>query len=213
MIISNRRLRRAYLRPILYVLGALFLIDAIHVINSRPDTHRSALKRRTYAPGVNNTSVFIVSVHRNTEVIQRSSWNEAVLELVDYLGAENVHFSAVESGSQEGTKDALLELQSGLDERGATSDISLGMTVWEQLDEIDARPPPDVREPGWVWNTAEDQWELRRIPYLSRVRNQAMEPLRRLQREGRRFDKVLWLNDVVFNVSSDVCFCKGKCLT
>jgi hypothetical protein len=201
MIITYRRFRRFYLRPTLYILAILFLIDALRLVSSRPETRRSGLKRRSYVPGVNDTSVYIVSVHRNTELIQRSAWNEAVLQLVDYLGAENVHFSAVESGSQEGTKDALMELKAGLDERGATNDISLGMTVWEQLDEIDTRPPPGAHEPGWIWNKAEDQFELRRIPYLSRVRNQAMEPLRQLSRQGRRFDKVLWLNDVVFNVS------------
>ncbi|ETS87161.1 hypothetical protein PFICI_00989 [Pestalotiopsis fici W106-1] len=200
MIVSYRRFRRFYLRPAIYIFTFLFLLDAIRLVSRRPVTHRSPLKqRRAHVPGVNETSVYIVSVHRNTEVIQRSAWNEAVLALVDYLGAENVHFSAVESGSQEGTKDALMELKDGLDQRGASNDISLGMTVWEQLDEIDARPPPGSNEPGWIWNKAEDQFELRRIPYLSKVRNQAMEPLDRLVAEGRRFDKVLWLNDVVFD--------------
>lgn len=202
MIISYRRFRRFYLRPTLYIFAFLFLLDAIRLVSRRPPTHRSPLRqRRAPVPGVNETSVYIVSVHRNTEFIQRTAWNDAVLELVDYLGAENVHFSAVESGSQEGTKDALMELQAGLDQRGASNDISLGMTVWEQLDEIDARPPPGSNEPGWIWNKAEDQFELRRIPYLSKVRNQAMEPLARLVAQGRRFDKILWLNDVVFDVS------------
>ncbi|KAI1847411.1 hypothetical protein JX265_005528 [Neoarthrinium moseri] len=201
MILTYRRFRRTYLRRILWALAALFLLDVVRIISSRPYTLRSPLveKRSTASPGANDTSVFIVSVHRNTEVIQRASWNEAVLSLVDYLGPENVHISAVESGSQEGTKDALIELQAGLDARGASNEISLGMTVWEQLDEIDTRPPPNAREPGWIWNAAEDQFEMRRIPYLSRVRNQAIAPLRRLEREGRRFDKVLWLNDVVFD--------------
>lgn len=125
-----------------------------------------------------------------------------MLAVVDYLGAANVHISAVESGSQEGTKDALMDLKAELDARMVSNDVSLGMTVWEQLDEIDNRPPPHAREPGWIWNHREKQFELRRIPYLSKVRNQAMEPLRRLEREGRRFDKVLWLNDVVFDVSN-----------
>ncbi|KAK6193188.1 hypothetical protein LQW54_012713 [Pestalotiopsis sp. IQ-011] len=200
MIISYRRFRRFYLRPTLYIFAFLFLLDAIRLISRRPPTHRSPPRqRRAPVPGVNETSVYIVSVHRNTEFMQRTAWNDAVLELVDYLGAENVHFSAVESGSQEGTKDALMELQAGLDQRGASNDISLGMTVWEQLDEIGARPPPGSNEPGWIWNKAEDQFELRRIPYLSKVRNQAMEPLARLVAQGRRFDKILWLNDVVFD--------------
>ena len=98
----------------------------------------------------------------------------------------------------------LLELKEGLDRRGVSNTISLGMTVWEQLDELDARPPPNAREPGWIWNKKEDQFEMRRIPYLSRTRNQAMEPLRQLEREGRTFDQVLWVNDVVFDTEDVV---------
>ncbi len=202
MLLSYRRFRRAYLRPLLLLLGILFLVDAIRLIRRRPYTHRTkpTPDRRSPASPSGNTTVFIVSVHRNTEEIQRLIWNEAVLNLVDYLGAENVHVSAVESGSQEDTKGALMDLKAALDERRVPNTISLGMTVWEQLEEIDARPPPHAREPGWIWNKAEGQFELRRIPYLSRVRNQAMAPLGQLEAEGRYFDKVLWLNDVVFDV-------------
>ncbi|KAK7753256.1 hypothetical protein SLS62_004775 [Diatrype stigma] len=202
MIVSYRRVRRGYLRPLLLVLGFLFLIDAIYLIRGRPYTQRTHLTpdRRSPASPSGNTTVFIVSVHRNTEEIQRQSWNNAVLDLVDYLGAGNVHFSAVESGSQENTKEALTDLKAALDERGVSNTVSLGMTVWEQLEEIDTRPSPEgPREPGWIWNKAENQYELRRIPYLSKVRNQAMEPLQQLEAEGRYFDKVLWLNDVVFD--------------
>ncbi|KAH8675458.1 polysaccharide export protein [Xylariales sp. PMI_506] len=199
MLVRSRRFRRTYMRPLLYALTIAFVIDAFLLISHSPSVHRAALKPRATTPSWNQTSVFIVSVHRNTERIQRAAWNDAVISLVDYFGPENVHFSAVESGSQEGTKEALMDLKAELDARFATSDISLGMTVWEQLDEIDARPPPGAREPGWIWNEREDQFELRRIPYLSKVRNQAMEPLRRLQQQGRRFDKVLWLNDVIFD--------------
>ena len=222
MIVTYRRFRRAYLRPLLYLGFFLFLIDAVGLIHGRPETRRSTLKPRTAA----HDTVYIASVHRNTERIQKEAWNAAVLALVDYLGAPNVHITAIESGSQEGTKDALLELKAGLDARGVSNHVSLGMTVWEQLDEIDARPPPGAREPGWIWNSAEDQFEMRRIPYLSRVRNQAMAPLKELQRQGKHFDKVLWINDVVFDVSSggarrgkrpreptdgDVCLGRGHC--
>ncbi|KAI5862197.1 glycosyltransferase family 69 protein [Durotheca rogersii] len=201
MLIRYRRFRRNYLRPILLVLFFFFAIDAVLVVNRRPYTYRTKLTadRRSPASPAGNTTVFIVSIHRNTELIQRLSWNQAVLDLVDYLGPENVHLSAVESGSQEGTKEALLDLKAALDERGASNTVSLGLTVWEQLEEIGTRPPPGAREPGWIWNVAENQFEMRRIPYLARVRNQAMAPLKQLRAEGRRFDQVLWLNDVVFD--------------
>ncbi|RYO80209.1 hypothetical protein DL766_009329 [Monosporascus sp. MC13-8B] len=207
MLISYRRFRRTYLRPLLLVLGVVFLIDAIRFVRSRPHTHRTEPRadRRSPASPAGNTTVFIVSVHRNTELIQREAWNNAVLDIVKHLGPENVHFSAVESGSQDGTKDALVDLKAALDESHVSNTVSLGMTVWEQLDEIAARPPSDgPREPGWIWNKAESQYELRRIPYLSRVRNQAMAPLRQLKAEGKHFDKVLWLNDVVFDTEDIV---------
>ncbi|KAL7629547.1 hypothetical protein AAE478_001068 [Parahypoxylon ruwenzoriense] len=206
MLIRYRRFRRNYLRPILLVLFFLFFIDAVLLVRRRPYTYRANLNvdRRSSASPAGNTTVFIASVHRNTEAIQRSSWNQAVLDLVDYLGAENVHVSAVESGSQDESKEALMDLKAALDQRHASNTISLGLTVWEQLEEIDTRPPPGAREPGWIWNVAESQFELRRIPYLAKVRNQAMEPLKRLRSEGKRFDKVLWLNDVVFDTEDVV---------
>ncbi|KAI1105526.1 glycosyltransferase family 69 protein [Jackrogersella minutella] len=207
MLLKYRRFRRNYLRPILFVLCFLFSIDALLLVRRRPDTYRANLNdidRRSPSSPAGNATVFIASVHRNTEITQRSAWNQAVLDLVDYLGPENVHVSAVESGSQDGTKEALMDLKAALDQKRASNSISLGLTVWEQLEEIDTRPPPNMREPGWIWNVAESQFELRRISYLAKVRNQAMEPLKQLQSEGRKFDKVLWLNDVVFDVEDIV---------
>jgi hypothetical protein len=48
--------------------------------------------------------------------------------------------------------------------------------------------------------------ELRRISYLAGIRNQVMDKVRylaeRMDGQGKRsFDKVLWLNDVIFTVS------------
>ncbi|KAI1336868.1 cryptococcal mannosyltransferase 1-domain-containing protein [Xylariaceae sp. FL0016] len=206
MLISYRRFRRNYLRPIIYLLIFIFAIDSLLLIRHRPKTYRTSLDvdRRSTTPPSRNTTVYIASVHRNTANILNGAWNQAVLDLCDYFGAENVHVSAIESGSQDESKEALMNLQVGLDERGVSYTVSLGMTVWEQLDEIETRPPPNVREPGWIWNVAESQWEMRRIPYLARVRNQAMEPLMELRKEGRTFDKVLWINDVVFDTEDIV---------
>ena len=40
--------------------------------------------------------------------------------------------------------------------------------------------------------------ELRRIPYLARLRNLVMEPLFEMKKSGQTVDKILFLNDVVF---------------
>lgn len=158
--------------------------------------------------------MFIVSVHRNTEAILRAAWIDAVIALVDHLGPEHVYVSAVESGSQDYTKEALSHLQTALDARGAGHSISLGTTVWGQLEELYAWPDPEAPaadRPGWIWDAEEGHFALRRIPYLARVRNQAMAPLLQLaETEGRRFDQVLWINDVAFDVrtiSQNSAFC------
>lgn len=204
MLIHLRFLRRlrAYKRQTLILLGFLFLLDAFLLISDRPLTYRApmlAQAEHSTLPST-NTSVFIVSVHRNTEETLRTAWNDAVLRLISVLGPSNVHFAAVESGSQDKTKEALMDLKGKLDGVGVSNTISLGMTVWEQLDELENRPDPRRdREPGWIWDMEEGHYDLRRIPYLAKVRNQAMEPLRALNNKGRRFDKILWLNDVVFD--------------
>lgn len=130
-----------------------------------------------------------------------------MVSLVEHLGPSNVHFSALESGSQDDTKERLELLRSELDKRQVPNTISLGMTVWDQLDEMWARPDPNgPRQEGWIWNEEDNCYDLRRITYLARERNRAMEPLRELKRQGQTFDKVLWVNDVVFDVSTVTLF-------
>lgn len=210
MILPSQRLLRRlslrrYRRPILALLLFLFLIDALVLLNHRPRTTRVSIphdQKEKEEATERGGRVFIVSVHRNTDKIL-PAWAPAVLALIDHLGADNVYFSALESGSQDDTKNKLIELQWQLAARGVRNTVNLGMTVWEQLDEMWARPAPDgPRQPGWIWNPEDKVYDLRRITYLARERNRAMEPMWELERtQGIKFDKVLWLNDVIFNVS------------
>ncbi|KAJ0107851.1 polysaccharide export protein [Diaporthe amygdali] len=213
MIISSRLLLRRLRqrrRPLLSLLLFLFTIDVILLLRHRPRTSRvtiPSLERHGLgsdmaAPAAaGNETFFIVSVHRNTGDIL-PAWSSAVLALIDHLGPENVYFSALESGSQDDTKDKLTALKARLDARHVPNTVTLGQTVWQQLDEMWARPAPDApRQEGWIWNQEDNVYDLRRITYLARERNRAMEPMRELQeRQGVTFDKVLWLNDVIFDV-------------
>jgi len=82
---------------------------------------------------------------------------------------------------------------------------------------------PRVGEEGWVV-TPRGRKELRRIPFLAKARNRVLEPLVELQAEGGRngsFDRLLFLNDVIFTVrppphppplnSLDIAGCKLIC--
>jgi hypothetical protein len=138
--------------------------------------------------------VYIASLHWNNGRILGSHWNDAVVALANALGRDNVFITVYESGSWDDSKGALKDLELALGAHNIRHNITLSPTT--HLDEMSA----STRGQGWV-NTPRGRKELRRIPYLSRLRNLTLEPLRQLVLRGERFDKILFLNDVVFNVS------------
>ncbi|KAI9932282.1 hypothetical protein ASPWEDRAFT_27448 [Aspergillus wentii DTO 134E9] len=137
--------------------------------------------------------IFIASTHWNNEPILRSHWNNAVVELAKIFGAENVFVSVYESGSWDNSKGALRDLDAQLEQLGVRRKFTLSETTHQ--DEISAPPASE----GWI-DTPRGKKELRRIPYLARLRNLTLKPLEELAEQGITFDKVLFLNDVVFTV-------------
>ena len=137
--------------------------------------------------------MYIASIHWNNAAILRSNWTQAVLDLVQYLGPDNVYLSIYESGSWDDSKDALRLLDTDLGRLGVQRQIALEETT--HADSIAETPAPA----GWI-DTIKGKKELRRIPYLSRLRNTSLKPLNELALKGIKFDKILFLNDVVFSV-------------
>ncbi|KAJ5087709.1 CAZyme family GT69 [Penicillium angulare] len=137
-----------------------------------------------------NERIYIASVNWNSEWILRTHWSQALVELAWKLGPENVYISIYESGSYDNTKDALRELDMELDRLQIPHSITLSPVTHE--DEMAATPGE-----GWI-ETPRGHMELRRIPYLARTRNRSLQPLEELAKQGITFDKVLFLNDVVF---------------
>jgi hypothetical protein len=138
--------------------------------------------------------IYIASVNWNNELVLRSHWNKALLQLVSELGPENVFVSIYESGSYDNTKGALRELDWELGRLHVSRNITLSYVTHE--DELAA----PAKGEGWI-QTPGGKTQLRRIPYLARIRNLSLLPLRDLARKGITFDKILFLNDVVFTVS------------
>lgn len=184
------RRRSPLLHRSLQILGILLLAwTAIEVLYVRTALVREAVKQ---PPPLGNEKIFIASIHWNNEAVLRSHWNQAVVELAKELGRENVYVSVQESGSWDDSKGALRALDAQLEEAGISRRIVLDNTT--HLDEIN-KPPAET---GWI-RTPRGKMELRRIPYLAKLRNLAMEPLYDLEKAGLRFDRILFLNDVVFN--------------
>lgn len=125
-----------------------------------------------------------------------------MLGLVDYFGAENVYVSVYESGSWDDSKETLRVLDNDLERKGVRRTVRLNETT--HADEM-RQPETD----GWI-QTPRGKTELRRIPYLSKLRNLALEPLNYLG-DGTKFDRVLFLNDVVFTVRIPIAAYFGFC--
>lgn len=196
MALISRSFRRRFLRQRMLLLTFAFIIlfDAYNILSYRPKPVRTT----TLPAHLANEKIFIASICRNSEYMLRLYWSDALLKLVTHLGPQNVFISIYESGSQEDTKGALRELEASLNALGVENRITLGMTVEEQSTEVGNVPEDKT---GWIFTGRQEKgWEVRRIPYLANLRNKAMEPLAEMEQK-RRFDRVLWINDVVFTVS------------
>ena len=191
-----RILRTLLSRSTLQRIGLLLLIWSIieaHIsYYSIAHAEREArAKVALYTP----PRVFIASLHWNNENILRTEWNRGVVDLVKTLGPENVFVSVYESGSWDNSKDALHELDQALEPTGVGKKIVLDQETHQDL--IANHPKAD--DEGWI--TIPDGTRMpRRIPYLSRLRNLSLQPLRELAENGTTFDQVLFLGDVVFSV-------------
>jgi hypothetical protein len=180
----------------LLCLCGILLLDFFFIALSHPPSRRVSLS--SLPQNVRGQKIFIASIHRNSERILRTHWNEAVINLTKHLGVKNVFVSVHESGSQDDTKGALRDLDFELKELGVHRSIELDKSLEEQVAEIMTRP--ETEEEGWIL-TPRGKIELRRIPYLAKLRNKVMEKLDVEAALGRQYDIVLWLNDVVFTVS------------
>lgn len=189
-LLSTRRgFRYRFARALILIFLSWSLIE-LHLIQRRIC---EAETRDPHKPQ-NTQRIYIASVNWNNELVLRSHWNKALLRLVSELGSDNVFVSIYESGSYDNTKGALSELDWELDKLGIQRNVTLSPVSHE--DEIAA----PARGEGWI-TTPKGNTQLRRIPYLARIRNLSLLPLRDLARKGITFDKILFLNDVVFTVS------------
>lgn len=189
---SFRRSKRSrYLRVVFIIVFLLCTIDLVSILSSyirQPRPPKAELPQK-------KQRIYIASIHWNNEAVLRSKWNDAVVDTVKVLGPENVYVSVYESGSWDDSKGALRVLNATLEKIGVPRSIVLDEST--HLDEIAKVPGPS----GWV-DTPRGKKELRRIPYLSKLRNISLRPLADLAAQGIKFDKILFLNDVVFTVGT-----------
>ena len=189
----RRSIRTRLLRYFFLAASIAVLLDSLFFIctfSLQPSSGQPVLQPRSAS------KLFISSTHWNNEAALRGFWNQAVVDLAKHVGPSNVYVSIYESGSWDDSKGALRLLDQDLERLGVQRTIILDDTTHQ--DEI-TKPPADT---GWI-DTPRGRKELRRIPFLAKLRNLTLKPMIELSSKGIRFDKVLFLNDVVFTVSVD----------
>ncbi|SPN96873.1 related to polysaccharide export protein (CAP59) [Cephalotrichum gorgonifer] len=184
--LRSRALRLALVLFIFFNAAEVLLVRRNLLLSDPP-----AAEREFAAAAPRRERVYIASMHWNNAKVLKRHWNDAVVGLAGALGPENVFVSVYESGSWDGSKEALKELDARLEALGAPRNITLSNRT--HRDEIDEEPEGE----GWI-ETSRGKKELRRIPYLAALRNRTLQDLLELYEQGIEFDKVLFLNDVVF---------------
>ncbi|KAL8810987.1 MAG: hypothetical protein Q9200_002149 [Gallowayella weberi] len=136
-------------------------------------------------------SVFIASSLWNTGTLLQDYWIPNLLRLADELREANITIfvSIYENGSWDSTKSVLQQLKGTLEGKGISHEIVTDDTTHKEIIAQNVST-------GWL-KTAYGR-EMRRIPYLASVRNQALKPLPALTDSGVMFDKLVYINDVVF---------------
>lgn len=182
-----RRLLRSRAVKILLVLACLInILDVLRIHRDITNADRTPPPR----PSQPRERIYIASMHWNNGDVLKHHWNDAVIKLAETFGPENVFVSVYESGSWDDTKEALRKLDSELERRGVPRRIETSLQTHH--DEI---AQGDHGE-GWIKTSRGT--ELRRIPYLAKLRNKTIRDLIELHEKGTTFDKVLFLNDVIF---------------
>jgi hypothetical protein len=199
LLAFRRSSRRRYTRAALLVATLACLLDLLSLLSAHK-TFTSNLQSTTITTlsalpaALHDLKLFVAATHWNNGAILASHWNAAVLDLITTLGPENTYVSIAESGSWDDTKTLLLELDRALASLGALRTISLDER--SHADDLAAGPPPPLpngETPGWIApHPGSAAKHLRRIPYLSRLRNLSLAPL------NASFTHILFLNDVAF---------------
>lgn len=144
--------------------------------------------------------VFIAAMLANCAPLLSQHWIPSLLRLVDLVGTENVFVSIVENGSVDETRVLLEGLERNLTDRGVGNtfryeeDFRDGVTFQKEGLLTRLLGKEGTRD---NWILTDKGWFPRRISYLAALRNMVIQPL---HESTRQFDKILFINDVIFSV-------------
>ena len=136
-------------------------------------------------------SLFIASIQSKSPAQDPKAWARAVEGVAAHIGGDRTFVSIYEEITDQHHREALKQLQRNLDMLGAGHSI-----VFANRD--------GIREYRHTWTAQGLAVPIRAtsfVPYLAEMRNMALRPMIQLALDGVRFDKILFLENVMFSVS------------
>ncbi|KAG7005547.1 hypothetical protein G7Y79_00019g047270 [Physcia stellaris] len=185
-IILGRRTRLAFNSVTGIIIVLITLTAIFRPSYTNPPAHYASLRKRIIASedygrgNSDNQKIFIAaSIYDKRGHLVNGAWGRSVLELLNILGNRNTFLSIYENDSGK-------EAQEALEDFGKKVQCNSALVYEEHmpLDNI-----PKVTLPDGSKRT-------KRIAYLAEVRNKALKPL---EDSDISYDKVLFLNDVIFD--------------
>ncbi|KAK9788560.1 putative Glycosyltransferase family 69 protein [Seiridium cardinale] len=202
--LTRRNLRRLSRRnPVFFtlikysiaaILAVLIATPIFAPSYTRPPLHYRDLVSRCSGPALakggcanpHNEKVFIsVSLYDKDGHLAGGHWGKTILELIHIIGPDNVFLSIYENDSGPSGALALQNLEQKL-----TCRHKIVNDAHVSIEDFPTLRMPDGSD------------RVKRISYLSEMRNRALRPLDTFDNTElgiEKFDKVLFLNDVVFH--------------
>lgn len=169
------------------VSSLIFLTAILKPSYTQLPTHYQLLKTQISESNkdgrgnLENQKIFIAtSIFDRSGELATGAWGNAVLNLIDILGNENVFLSVYENDGGVKAQTALKELENKLH-------CSHNLNFEEHLP---LENLPHITLPN-------GSSRIKRIAFLAEVRNKALLPLE--EPSSTRYDKILFLNDVIFD--------------
>jgi hypothetical protein len=144
--------------------------------------------------------VYIAAMLVNCAPLLSQYWIPALLGLIEILGPENVYVSILENGSVDDTRVSLIRLREHLMRRRVEHSFQFEDNIRDGTTFVNnglLRRLLGREGTGDNWVEIDKEWFPRRISYLAALRNMVLEPL---WNSSTRFEKVLFINDVIFSV-------------
>lgn len=185
--------RRSIRRVMFVVLVGLLLVCSVDLYLLSRTLSRQAIHDPPKLLQPNDLpSVYIASINSKSPVADPKAWARAVEAIAANIGAERAYLSVYEHIIDSDHRDALDQLDRNLKM----------LSVQRSIVFAENKATDELNDTWTAQGLSVPVVPTRYVEYQANMRNMALRPMIDLALQGIRFDRILFLEDVVFLVGS-----------